>query len=372
MKAEHFTMPLQAITGHEFAAAPLAPAEAPTLADFEQYRITGNTPIPEPVPVITMAGATIADAQNIVVVSGESKSGKSALLGVMLAGAISQTGEIVDPFEGLQIAPNAEGRAVIHIDTEQARHKQQRNVRTIARRAGFDEYNTPAHYLSYNIREVALSEYQAVTDGICDAAVREFGGIHLLVIDGIADYIADVNSIEQSDEITRYFATLAIKYNMPILTVIHTNPGGIGEKKERGHLGSALQRKCQSLLRVLYDKSGDYSYLEPAFLRDAGRGQVPLVMFKFDNEKRYHVAIGERSANDKEAGKIEKEKTQARNIAAKVFAPPVALKYNDAKRKIAAVAGVSDSTAKRKLDFMTEWEMIVKGPDDHYRLGNAA
>lgn len=69
----------------------------PTLADFEQYRITDSTAIKEPVPVIKINGETISTEGNITTISGASKSGKSAFTGWIIAGAISCDGNINDP-----------------------------------------------------------------------------------------------------------------------------------------------------------------------------------------------------------------------------------------------------------------------------------
>ncbi|MBL0097248.1 MAG: hypothetical protein IPP46_12735 [Bacteroidetes bacterium] len=51
---------------------------------------------------------------------------------------------------------------------------------------------------SYNIRAMEVNEYMSFTDGLCRAASTAYSGIHLIVIDGIADFIYDVNDSEQS------------------------------------------------------------------------------------------------------------------------------------------------------------------------------
>lgn len=106
------------------------------LQDFEQYRITENTEIKTPVPIITINGETISTEGNITTFSGASKSGKSACTGFLIAGAISIDGNFLDKLEGLEVAPNKASKAVIHIDTEQARHKHQHNHKSILKRTG--------------------------------------------------------------------------------------------------------------------------------------------------------------------------------------------------------------------------------------------
>ncbi len=143
------------------------------LEDFEQYRITESTNIKLPVTVIALNGESISTEGSITTFSGASKSGKSACTGFIIAGAISKDGNIVDKLEGLDVAPNIEHKAVIHIDTEQARHKHQYNIKSILKRAGLT--TCPDYFLSYNIRQLDINEYAPITTGICEAASAKFG-----------------------------------------------------------------------------------------------------------------------------------------------------------------------------------------------------
>ena len=81
---------------------------ATPLLKYEPLRITAEMDIPQPIPVITINGEMISTAGMITTISGESKSGKSAFTGWIIAGAISIDGNINDPLEGLKIQPNNE------------------------------------------------------------------------------------------------------------------------------------------------------------------------------------------------------------------------------------------------------------------------
>ena len=85
----------------------------------------------------------------------------------------------------------------------------------------------------------------------------------LVVIDGIADLQRNTNDLEESDALVGALMALSTKTNTHILCVLHTNPGS---DKARGHLGSALQRKAESVLYVR--KVGDASIVEPQFCRN--------------------------------------------------------------------------------------------------------
>jgi hypothetical protein len=329
------------------------------LSRYDYLRITPDTDIAVPVPLIKIGEEIVSTEGNLTTVSGASKSGKSALLSWLIAGAISVTGILIDSLEGLEIEPNPDGKAVIHFDTEQSKYDHQKKLRTILKRAGFTD--CPRYFRSYNIRELELSSYITNTQKICEYANKHFGGVHLIAVDGGADYIQNVNDPEQSRDIIKYFGDLAIKYTTPVIIITHTNPDG---SKERGHMGSECQRKSESVLRVL--KNGDVSHIEPVFLRNAGDGAIPRIQFIFDKEKGYHVSCGFRPSG---AASKEAERLQfIRQLADNVFAPPAAYKYGEAIEHIIAVSKRAVATSKGYFTVMKDHKMIVQGDDEMWRL----
>ena len=329
------------------------------LEKYDYLRITPTTDIPKPVPIITISGETISTEGNITTFSGASKSGKSALASWIIASAISADGILNDPLPGLRVEPNPTGKAVIHFDTEQAKHKHQYNVKTILHRANVTE--NPEYFRSYNIRQLEISDYAKVTSDICEAASKVFNGIHLIVIDGIADYIKDVNDQEQSNSIVKYFEDIAIKYATPVIVIVHTNPNS---EKERGHLGSQCQRKSESVLMIKQD--GDISYIEPKLLRMAGMGKIQKLQFRYDETKGYHVGCGVRLIDENRAE--EERINRIEVIANNVFAPPAEYHYKDAIEKIMKETMKGETAAKGYFTEMKAHDMIVQDHNKIWRL----
>jgi hypothetical protein len=85
----------------------------------------------------------------------------------------------------------------------------------------------------------------------------------LVVIDGIADLQRNTNDLEESDALVTELMAISTIAQTHILCVLHTNPGS---DKARGHLGSSLQRKSESVLFV--HRVGDVSVVEPQFCRN--------------------------------------------------------------------------------------------------------
>jgi hypothetical protein len=122
-----------------------------------------------------------------------------------MAGAISKTGDI-DGFPDVSVVPNTEGKAVIHFDTEQSEIDHQHNFKSILKRAGFD--TTPDYFHSYNILSEESEEYKEITTAIATCVMKVWRD-HLIVVDGIADYIDDVNEPKGAKQIVAYFRNLA-------------------------------------------------------------------------------------------------------------------------------------------------------------------
>lgn len=327
------------------------------LSKYTHLRITDTTEIPEPVPVIRINGEQISTEGNITTISGASKSGKSAFSSVLLAGAIAQ-GEY-DGFPDIEITP-AGKNAVIHFDTEQARYKHQKNLKSTLKRARVD--GCPENLLSYNIREEEIERYCTITKEIVEGAFLKFGGIHLIVIDGGADYIRDVNEPSQSNTLVKFFEDLAIQYETPVIIIVHVNPNS---DKERGHFGSQLQRKSESVLTIKNQE--DISFLEPKFLRGAGKGDIKLLQFLYDKEKGYHVYCGVRKP-DEGGAKDELRLEKIKMIAKTVFSDQESYSYNEAIDKIMKESGKGITTTKGLFREMNAHELIIQGNDRNWRL----
>ena len=108
------------------------------------------------------------------------------------------------------------------------------------------------------LRELAPHERKAM---IYDAMA--WMHYDIIVIDGIADLQRDTNDLRESEALVGELMALSTVYNCHIICILHTNPGS---DKARGHLGSSLQRKAETVLFV--HRVGETSVVEPQFCRN--------------------------------------------------------------------------------------------------------
>ncbi len=182
-------------------------------------------------------------------------------------------------------------------------------------------------------------------------SLAEYGGVHLAIVDGVADFIANVNKEEETTAIVAFFRELSVRYNTTIVLVIHQNPDG---QKERGHLGSELQRKCESMLVITKDEKNNKSALTAKFLRQGDTSKFTAIGYKFNVAKQYHVFVGEDTLTNTQL--------ELMKLARAVFTEP--RRHGEAKAKIEELKGCKDSEAKRKLRAMQDENFVLKKEEE--------
>ncbi|HUZ58679.1 MAG TPA: AAA family ATPase [Hanamia sp.] len=336
------------------------------LLDFEKYRITKEKFVEDPLATITIGEAKVAAPGNITPITAEGKGGKTAFTGVCIAGAISEDG-IIDGLTDVCVMPNPEGKAVIHFDTEQSEADQQYNLKTTLKRTGIE--STPDYYHSYNIRTIPLKDYEDFVNSVCELCNQKYNGIHLIVIDGAADFITSVNDEAEANAIIFYFTTIAVKYNCPVLLVIHLNEnaGKNNDTMPRGHVGRQAVRKGYCQLNIT--KEGDISTLQVLRARKAGCNDAPLICYQYSKEKGYHISVdAECIAIEKQTEKDQANFRRIENLANEIFRAPNVWNHKESISRIMKETRKTESTAKRYLNNMLGWEMICKNVDGFYRI----
>ena len=339
-----------------------ANGEDPQSENYESYRITDITPIPQPQPVVKISGQTVAVREELTAIVGAPKSGKTALENMLISGSLSQTGKVLDGIDSIEVATNVNRLAVVHMDTEQPRFTHQRNLKNIIKRAGFE--SCPDFYRSYNVRKMDFENYQNTLTEICQQAAQLHGGIFSVFVDGGADFIADVNDPSTSNAMIKYFEGLAAEFNTAVFLVVHTNPGN--SEKERGHFGSQLQRKTGGTIFV--KNEGDISVIELKRLRYGGSNPTEMLTFKYDSEKKYHIGWHNKTAGASEADKARLKVGEAENFAEMILSGQKSYSGGKLIKQIMMKKGCQERTAKQIFALMNAGEMITKGADNNYRV----
>ena len=188
-----------------------------------------------------------------------------------------------------------------------------------------------------------------------DKFYYQYGGIQLVVIDGIADLVKSANDEAESVAVIDELYRLAGIYNTCILCVLHFVPNGL---KLRGHLGSELQRKAATILSIEKDDEPAQSVVKALKVRDGSPLDVPLMLFAWDKEAGMHVYKGEKPREEKE----KRKERELVGVARDIFGRQTHITYIDLCEQLQQVLDVKERTAKSYIRFMREREIIIKDP----------
>lgn len=321
-----------------------------------------NNPPPVAQMIVSVNDVPLGTQGNLLCIIGGEGTGKSNYVAALIAGAVKpENAEGIDTL-GVSIEGNPKGKAVLFYDTEQSEVQLYKNVSTLLRRCGRD--TMPEWFKAYCLTGMSRKERLKSIVLSMDKFHYQYGGIHLVVIDGIADLIRCANDEAESIAVVEELYRLAGIYNTCIVTVLHFIPNGL---KLRGHLGSELQRKAAAILSIEKDTKPAVSVVKALKVRDGSPLDVPLMQFAWDKEKAMHAYLGEKPKEEKDRRKEEELVAVAREL----FSRKRFIGYMELSEELQAAFEVKERTAKSYIRFMREKEIIVKSPDspNSYMLG---
>lgn len=321
-----------------------------------------NNPPPVAQMIVSVNGVPLGTQGNLLCITGGEGTGKSNYVAALIAGAVKpENAEGIDTL-GISIEGNPKGKAVLFYDTEQSEVQLYKNVSTLLRRCGRD--TMPEWFKAYCLTGMSRKERLKSIVLSMDRFHYQYGGIHLVVIDGIADLIRCANDEAESIAVVEELYRLAGIYNTCIVTVLHFIPNGL---KLRGHLGSELQRKAAAILSIEKDSNPAVSVVKALKVRDGSPLDVPLMQFAWDKGKAMHAYLGEKPKEEKDRRKEEELAAVAREL----FSRKRFIGYMELSEELQAAFDVKERTAKSYIRFMREKEIIVKSPDtpNSYMLG---
>ena len=337
-----------------------------TMSALKSCEVDFNNPPPVAQMVVSVNDVPLGTQGNILCITGGEGTGKSNYVTALIAGAIGQSDnnkdKVMDTL-GVSVCENSKRKAILFYDTEQSEVQTYKNITNLLRCCGRE--TMPEYLKAYCLTGMSRKErLQAIIQSM-DKFHYQFRGIHMVVIDGIADLIKGANDETESIAVVEELYRLTGIYNTCIVTILHFIPSGL---KLRGHLGSELQRKAAAILLIEKDTDPSVSVVKALKVRDGSPLDVPIMQFAWDKDVRMHVYLGEKPKEEKEKRKEDELVAVARDI----FGRQDFITYVDLAEQIQAILDVKERTAKSYIKFMREKEIILKDPSNqsYYIIGN--
>ena len=310
--------------------------------------------------VVAVNGVPLGTQDNLFCITGGEGTGKSNYVGAILAGTLGEKRLPIEKTLGLEITANPKGFAVLHYDTEQSEAQLHKNLGKTLQRASLK--TVPEFYHSLYLASLSRKDRLKLIRESMDLFHHKHGGIHLVVIDGIADLIRSANDETESIAIVDELYRLAGIYNTCIICVLHFVPNGI---KLRGHIGSELQRKAAGILSIEKDDNPEYSVVKALKVRDGSPLDVPMMLFGWDKAEDMHVYRGEKSKEDKEKRKTD----ELIGVVKEAFRSSFKLTYQELCEILMREMEIKDRTAKKYIAYMKEQRILAQDTNSNYQKG---
>lgn len=264
---------------------------------YEASLLSLDEEIPKPEPVFGVSDPRHGDVfvgtkGNISLFKGSKKARKTFAISAVAA-AVAGDKDIIQ-FKSLL---GKKGN-ILYVDTEQGKYDCYKVFQREFTMSGMEK----KEFLK-NVKFMTLRGENPRTrrDAIEFAIKMNHESLDMVIIDGIRDLIVDINSSDESTNIVTDLMAWSGNYNIHILSILHENKSN---SSSRGHIGTELENKCESIVRIVKAENDDnYSAIEAESMR--GHSFDPY-LFTIDDEGLPEMADSSVSIDDVHAKSSDK------------------------------------------------------------------
>lgn len=302
------------------------------------YDIYADMIISDAVVAIQQGETPIFSVGDISTITGLAKSRKSFLIASLAVAFLKDAG-----FMGME--SELQEKRVLLIDTEQSQQFVLRLMRRIYRMMGWDFKEKKSDL----IRVLALRELTAEQRWDVVRDTIEAHRPNLVFIDGTADLVNDTNNQDESTKMVQNLMRLSSEKHCHICNVVHTNPNS---EKSRGHFGSELQRKSETVL--LLTKSDEITTVKPQFCRSIEFAPFSFRINQFGLPEQCDVIV--------------KKAEDLSIIFIEIYSYAEVLSYVDLREQLMTKLERGKTACENRIKRATEGKIIYRDIEGLYRL----
>ncbi|WP_300441350.1 AAA family ATPase [Christiangramia sp.] len=291
---------------------------------------------------------------NFILITGKAKARKSFFVGLILSATVSN-GLITERYRN-NLPENK--KQVVYFDTEQGKYHVQLALKRVSE---LSNNHNPENLDVYGLRSLSVNERLQVIEHV----IYNTPNIGVVVIDGIRDLVSSINDEDQATMISNKLLKWTEEKNIQIITVLHQNKG---DNNARGHLGTELINKAETVLSVT--KSTNNPNISIVEAEQCRNKEPESFAFEIDENGLPIAASSESIQGSEKKSKDPFDYTQEvnRSIIQEVFRNETEIKYKDLQDKIKYILATYDvSIGNNKLrDWITyfkENQMIIQDVD---------
>lgn len=223
--------------------------------ELEKLRIDPLTELTEPPVFCRIGDSPTMTAGNFSLINGKAKSGKTFLLGSIVASMVNNSKQI-NAIEGN--LPR-DKKNVLYFDTEQSTFHALRTVKRICALTGNPN---PVNLIAYGLRPLTPAERLKIIED----AINQTENLGAVAIDGVRDLLTmGINDEAEATTLTSKFLKWTSDYNMHLVLLLHQNKTDLNA---RGHIGTEILNKSETTLTVSKDTKSNSFIVSCEYSRD--------------------------------------------------------------------------------------------------------
>lgn len=221
--------------------------------------------VSEPPSILTLDDIPMLTYGNFSVILGGPKVRKTYFLSLLVSELFGANS--CDRFDS-----KLGSKQVLYFDTEQAKYHTQRACKRVL------TLNNCIGYLdgfkAYCLRSLPIKDRLKVIEH----EIANTSNLGFVVIDGIADLVTSYNDEDQASLISNKLLQWSGKYDIHIITVLHTNKN---DSNAKGHLGSYLMQKAETVLEARKTVNSPLTEVKSKFSRGI---EIKPISFKVNDD----------------------------------------------------------------------------------------
>lgn len=343
-----------------------AQEEADAALWWEKWKEDDRIYLPDPLkppeaipPILKLHSFTVGSVGNLSMIIADPGSGKSQVCAAIGA-------KMVNPgINAFGFSVHARKR-VLYIDTEQADEDTWRLQNGMLRRAEHSPIVWLPIVLYANFRSVdSIAERQELIFPAMNS-----GQFDLVIFDGVGDLVHDPNDLREAIAFVMKIAAIANRKKLHILSTIHPNPGD--SRKPRGHIGSEMQRKCQSVMVLEKDQMTKIRSLtmNDRFGKNRTDNDELETHFRWNDAAKMFTECGKEEIPETRPGRQQKGREEWMEYIGEAFAHVAEQPFVTLTDRLVTISRKAPSTCQKKIGEMIEWGILAKR-DGQYRLLNS-
>jgi predicted ATP-dependent serine protease len=197
----------------------------------------------QPVILIKKSESELLTNSSLMLIKGEVGSGKSRLAMNLMVGLLTGKEDLHLEYK---ICPD--DKYILYISTEMSKYHLQRRLLKVLETVPeerhsnllfFDAVTTPLEKKIVELKEI-IKQYPP----------------YVIIIDQLADFVSNINDIEQANQVVSKFMNGIEKTDCAIIAIVHQNEDSGISSKARGHLGSVFEQKVVSSIAISDNSKG--------------------------------------------------------------------------------------------------------------------